>query len=61
MLKDQGIDVAIYLKRVESEGVGIVVSDVIRDSQKRDVHLPPGYWQALFDLRDEVIAPLSNS
>jgi hypothetical protein len=60
-MKKHGLDREDYLNRIKREGIASAVSDLARDLEKRDVFLPPGYWAALFALRDEVSPPLSKS
>jgi hypothetical protein len=42
-----------YIERTQSTGVGALIEEFVAECEAKDITLPPGYWRALFRLKEE--------
>ena len=42
-----------YTERIQSTGVAALIEEFVADCEAKDITLPPGYWRALFRLKEE--------
>ena len=54
LLLGRGIDMSSYIERIQSTGGAALIEEFIAECDTKDITLPPGYWRALFRLKEEV-------
>jgi hypothetical protein len=52
-LRGRSIDMSSYTERIQSTGVAALIEEFVADCEAKDITLPPGYWRALFRLKEE--------
>lgn len=49
-----GVDVDAYLVRVEQSGALFAITELLKDAEAQDLHLPLGYWSFIHRRKEEL-------
>ena len=52
-LRGRSIDMSSYVQRTQSTGGAALIEEFVAECEAKDITLPPGYWRALFRLKEE--------
>jgi hypothetical protein len=52
-LRGRSLDMRSYIERTQSTEVGVLIEEFVAEGEAKDITLPPGYWRALFRLKEE--------
>ena len=52
-LRGRSIDTSSYIERIPSTAVAALIDEFVAECEAKDITLPPGYWRALFRLKEE--------
>lgn len=53
LLRGRTIDMSSYIERIQSTAVAALIDEFVAECEAKDITLPPGYWRALFRLKEE--------